>query len=105
MQIRVIRLGRGSGPLLGVLAVGAGLLAVVFGLVLLAVLAGVAAVATTGALLLRGLRGPRRSPAEQLEPPDGWRAPLDPRLEVRIVDGATTPRGGGQIAGGTSGES
>ena len=88
MQIRVFQIGggsrRGSSLVVGLFAVGAGILFVSFGLVLLAALATVGVIAGTGALVLRALRGPRRAPDPQLR--DGWRAALDPRLEVRVAD-------------------
>jgi hypothetical protein len=88
MQIRVFQVGggsrRGSSLVVGLFAVGAGILFVSFGLILLAALATVGVVAGAGALLLRALRGPRRAPDPQLR--DGWRATLDPRFEVRVAD-------------------
>lgn len=88
MQIRVFQIGggsrRGSSLLVGAFAVGVGVLFLSFGLILLAALATVGVVAGAGALLLRALRGPRRAPEPQLR--DGWRATLDPRLEVRMAD-------------------
>ena len=88
MQIRVFQVGggsrRGNSLMVGLFAVGAGILFISFGLVLLAALATVGAVAGAGALLLRALRGPRSTPDSQLR--DGWRATLDPRLEVRMAD-------------------
>jgi len=91
MQIRVFQLhsggasagGRRGGLLLGLLALGAGALLLVFGLVLLASLAAVGVVAGAGALLFRGLRGGRRDTGVPIGPPDGWQEGLDPRLEVR----------------------
>lgn len=94
MQIRVFQLHSGGasagsrrgGLLLGLLALGAGALLLVFGLVLLASLAAVGVVAGAGALLfrgLRGLRGGRRDAGVPIGPPDGWQEGLDPRLEVR----------------------
>lgn len=67
------------------LAVAAGILFLAFGLMLLAGLAAVGIVAGAGTLLLRALRGPRPLPDAQLQ--DGWRASLDPRLEISPVVG------------------
>lgn len=97
MQIRVFQFGAGGkrgGLAIGALAIALGGLFLVFGLLLLAALATVGVVAGAGALLLRALRGGRR-PAE-LEPPDGWRARLDPSLEVRPAPAERLPGGGGR---------
>lgn len=93
MQVRVFRIGGGSrlaGIATAVAVLGIGALLMAFGLVLLAALAAVGMVAGTGALLLRALRGGR--PTATPTALDGWRAPLDPALEVRADGGAAAPR-------------
>ena len=102
MQIRVFQIGggsrRGNSLVVGLFAVGAGILFLSFGLILLAALATVGVVAGAGALLLRALRGPRGMPEPQLR--DGWRATLDPRLEVRMADADDSDVAGRLAAGG-----
>lgn len=92
MQIRVIQFGGGGrrGRItLGLLALTVGGVLLAFGLLLLAALAAGGIVAGAGAMLLRAFRGGRGAARSTLAPPDGWRAGLDPHLEVRPRDEAS----------------